>query len=297
MELLDRLRGISEPVVCVHDGRFHADELLALAALREALQRPIHVNRSRDPNAWRRADLVIDVGGAANPFDHHHAGAPRHSNGIPYASCGLLLDAVEPDEKLRRQLYIDLFYAVEWDDNTTPGEVTSPNWELKSNLLSWVPSFQPLREEAPSEYEMRAYFDKALDMVTEIYRRVRTSAIIKIKNRDLEDKTTFIVRDGFLIVPSAGTPYQRYMFEHPEVYGAVVPETNGSFTIKLWRDGPKDPVYRDYFPSSWCGRSDFELQQLTGINGLVYCNNSGNMLKCKSMKSVDQVLRELKKYR
>ena len=297
MTLLDKLRDIPEPVVCVHDGRFHADELLALAVLREAIGKPIQVNRSRDPNAWRRADLVIDVGGADNPFDHHFANAPRHPNGIPYAACGLVLDACENDKRLKQQLFIDLFYAVEWDDNTSPGEVTSPNWELKNNLLSWVPSFQPLREEAPSEYEMREYFDKALDMVTEIYRRMRKSAIIKIRNRDLEDKTNFTVRDGFLIVPNSTTPYQRYMFEHPEVVGAVVPEINGSFSIKLWRDGPKNPVYRDYFPAAWCGRSDFELQQLTGISGLIYCNNAGNVLKCKGTKAVDQVLKELKRYR
>ena len=297
MEILDRLRDIPEPVVCVHDGRFHADELLALATLKVALGREIKVNRSRDPNAWARADLVVDVGGKDNPFDHHYQSSPMHPNGIPYASCGLILDAVEPDAKLRRQLYADLFYSVEWDDNTAPGEVTSPNWELKNNLLAWVPSFQPLREESPSEYSMREYFDEALRMVTSIYKRVRQSAIIKIRNRELEDKTNFMVKDGFLVVPKANLPYQRFMFEHPEVLGAIVPESNGSYSIKLWREGPKDPVFRAYFPSEWCGRADYELTQVSRIRGLVFVNNNGNTAKCQTWKAVEQVVREMQRRR
>lgn len=293
MTLLDKLRGISEPVITVHDGRFHADELLAIAVIKTALpDRTIRINRSRDPFAWERSDLVLDVGGARNSFDHHRPDNPKHPNGVPYATCGLVLDAIEEDVKLRKQLYIDLFYTVEWDDNTAPGEITSPNWELKPNLLAWVPQFQPLREEAPSEYEMREYFDRALEMVTLIYKRVRKNAQLKLKNREVADKATFVVKDGFLIVPNAKTPYQRYMFEHPEITGAIVPEPNGrGYTIKIWREGPRDPVLRGWWPSTWCGLADFELEQVARVRGLIYCNNNGSVVKCRDFKAAEQALR------
>ena len=294
MTLLDQLRGISEPVIVTHDRKIHADELLAIAVIKTALpDRPIHINRSRDPIAWEKADLLIDVGGRNNPFDHHYSGAPVHSNGMPYASCGLVLDAIEPDAKLRNQLYCDLFYAVEWDDNTPPGEIVSPNWNLKPNLLAWVPFFQPLKEECPSEYELRACFDKALEMVTAIYQSVRRNAIAKIKNRELADRTTYVVQNGILWLDNPKTPFYRYVNEHPEVLAVVIPEEKRGYTVKIIRTAPKEPTLRANFPAVWAGHFDYELEQIARIRGLTYCSNSGDRITCSDRKAVEQALKYL----
>lgn len=292
MELLNELRNIPEPIVLTHDGRFHADELLAIAILQEALGRPVNIRRSRDSNAWTHADLLIDVGGAVNPYDHHHRNNKYHPNGIPYASCGLILDAVEPDAKLRNQLYCDMLYTVEWEDNTVQGEVRSPNWDLKPNLLAWVSHFQPMKEENPEEYTLRKYFDKALEMVTDIYRRVRKSAIIKIRNREIKDTTTYDVRDGVLWLKDNTTTHFRYCNEHPEIK-ATVSLDKGTYVIRPLHVGPNDPCLRATFPSVWYGLSDFDLQRASRINGVIWCSNSGDRLRCKDYKSVQQALRYL----
>jgi len=56
--------------ICVHDGQFHADELVCVAMIKliydDAL---VNVVRSRKPADWERADLVIDVGEGL--LDHH----------------------------------------------------------------------------------------------------------------------------------------------------------------------------------------------------------------------------------
>lgn len=294
MTLLDHLRGISEPVICTHDRRIHADELLAIAVIKTALpDRPIHIYRSRDPNVWKKADLLIDVGGRDNPFDHHHSGAPVHSNGVPYASCGLVLDEIEPNSKLRNQLYCDLFYAVEWEDNTPPGEITIPNWNLKPNLLSWVPSFQPLKEECPSEYELRACFDKSLEMVIAIYKSVRRNAIAKIRSREISDRTTYVVKNGVLWLDSPKTPFYRYVNEHPEVLAVVIPEEKRGYTVKIMRTAPQEPTLRASFPSVWSGHFDYELERITRIRGLNYCSNTGDRITCNDRKAVEQALRYL----
>ena len=293
LTLIDRLRGMSEPIILTHDARFHADELLAIAVIMEALgDRKVIINRSRDPGAMAKADVVIDVGGRRNPFDHHYYDAPRHSNGIPYASCGLVLDAVEPDPKLRQQLYCDLFYAVEWDDNSAHGEIYHHNWDLKPNLLAWVSSFQPLKEEAASEYELREYFDKALEMVRLIYRRVRRNAIIKIKNRQISDRTTYNVINGVLHLDKETTPYIRFVNEHPEVRAVVVPE-KGGYLIKVMRNSPSDPCLRASFPPLWYGQADEDLFRISRINDVVWCSNSGDKLRCKSSKAVAMALKYL----
>lgn len=63
-------------VVAVHDGLFHADELLSLAILEAASgEANFKVIRTRKPEELVNADLWVDVGGIYDPtagnFDHH----------------------------------------------------------------------------------------------------------------------------------------------------------------------------------------------------------------------------------
>lgn len=61
--------------VAVHDGTFHADEVVAIAMLKLAGFTPTVV-RSRDPEELNKADLRVDVGGrydlTTGDLDHHH---------------------------------------------------------------------------------------------------------------------------------------------------------------------------------------------------------------------------------
>ena len=61
--------GLCRPLtVCVHDGQFHADELVCIAMLDLFGKTEVDVVRSRKPADWERADLVIDVRFLPNPF-------------------------------------------------------------------------------------------------------------------------------------------------------------------------------------------------------------------------------------
>ena len=61
-------------IASTHDGRFHADEIFALAVLN--LSYPdLEILRSRDENIYKNADIIVDVGPIYDPdnhiFDHH----------------------------------------------------------------------------------------------------------------------------------------------------------------------------------------------------------------------------------
>ena len=76
-------------IVCVHDGQFHADELVCVALLKLFYEDAIvSVVRSRKPAAWEQADLVIDVGEGL--IDHH---GKRAENGI--AACTRLFSLMK----------------------------------------------------------------------------------------------------------------------------------------------------------------------------------------------------------
>ena len=77
-----------------HDGRFHADEIFALAVLKLIFP-DLGITRSRDEIIYKNADIIVDVGHVYEPenliFDHHQRGfLLKRESGIPYASFGLV---------------------------------------------------------------------------------------------------------------------------------------------------------------------------------------------------------------
>src|SRR3989338_5197622 len=90
--------GDSPKTIITHDGKFHADDVFAVATLLLILRREspsVSIVRSRDSALVARADFVIDVGGQYNEeknrFDHHQiGGAGERKNGIPFAAFGLV---------------------------------------------------------------------------------------------------------------------------------------------------------------------------------------------------------------
>ena len=61
-------------IASTHDGRFHADEIFALAVL-NLIFPDLEIVRSRDENVYKNADIIVDVGHVYDPdnliFDHH----------------------------------------------------------------------------------------------------------------------------------------------------------------------------------------------------------------------------------
>ena len=61
-------------IASTHDGRFHADEIFALAVL-NLFYPDLEIVRSRDENVYKNANIIVDVGHIYDPdsliFDHH----------------------------------------------------------------------------------------------------------------------------------------------------------------------------------------------------------------------------------
>jgi uncharacterized UPF0160 family protein len=84
----------AQVVAATHSGSFHADEVLAAAALQLA-NPALAILRTRDQEQLDVADIVFDVGRVFNPaacrFDHHQLEfAEARGNGIPFSSFGLI---------------------------------------------------------------------------------------------------------------------------------------------------------------------------------------------------------------
>lgn len=84
--------------VCIHDGMFHADEVVALAIIMIALGKDnVEYIRSRNFPDFMEADFAVDVGGKYDGikfFDHHQSDFCKIHEGtdIKYATAGLVWD-------------------------------------------------------------------------------------------------------------------------------------------------------------------------------------------------------------
>jgi uncharacterized UPF0160 family protein len=81
-------------IIATHSGKFHADDVFAVAVL-DIVFPGCELVRTRDPERVGAADFAVDVGGVWDPqagrFDHHQKGfSHARQSGVVYASAGLV---------------------------------------------------------------------------------------------------------------------------------------------------------------------------------------------------------------
>lgn len=183
--------------LCVHDGIFHADDVLCVALADIMLMDNIDVVRTRDMNIIRKADACMDIkteygnfdvsdknGGPGGVFDHHTKEVDAEGNdirkrypsnveglpGILYCAASQFFDwitenAMDPDKKE----IIDnrLLKPVACQDN---GQELS-DYGMKVNPLSFVSYMNPI-----DNRDADARFLECVEMARSIYRSIAEKA-------------------------------------------------------------------------------------------------------------------------
>lgn len=105
-------------VVAVHDGVFHADDVVSVALyLMVSSVKKLTVVRTRNPKILDSV-LCFDVG--LGKFDHHQVQAsavPYYKNGVKYAACGLVAREWIDDADFLEYLLENGLYGVQANDN------------------------------------------------------------------------------------------------------------------------------------------------------------------------------------
>ena len=89
--------------IATHDGVFHADDVMAVAIIQMAMNQPIQLIRTRQPELLTQATFAVDVGGTYDPesgrFDHHQVRGGVKSERFGFEGCaaaGLVWDWFGP---------------------------------------------------------------------------------------------------------------------------------------------------------------------------------------------------------
>jgi len=269
-------------IIVTHDGKFHLDEMFALATLK-LLYPDAEIKRTRDVEIINSADIVVDVGGVYNVeknlFDHHQSGgAGKRENGIPFASFGLVwkeygLNLCDGDEKVFSLMDKKMVQPIDASDNgyvlfkTTHREVSpylfenfiramTPTWKDKESIddafFSMLPLLQTLLKK---EIEKAKYFFEDSEIVKQTY-------------KNSPDKKIIVLEHSF--------PWKSILARKKEPIYAIHPDQNtGNWIVACVPMGARSTDSRKLFPATWRGKKDSELENITGVKGAVFCHDKG----------------------
>ena len=274
----------------VHDGRFHADDVLCAAILQHlhviGAIGGLEIVRTRDPEKLMQCNVVCDVGKEDidtytrlcvdhHPKDHNEI-LETYPNGVKMAACGKLFRALNQIEGLfdlneigYEYLLNHLLYPVEAQDNGQSDVITG------HNLLNWVDDFNLAYGESPQLQDIR--FKEAVSIAREILKRSLIRAEGAIKIMEVMAHNIDMYSGNGILVLSESLPWTKevteYNVNHPDtmikavIYKSLTDGYNAQMVpVEL---GSKITICQ--FPSEWCGHKDKELTQISGIAGGIFC--------------------------
>jgi len=270
-----------KPIIAVHDGKFHADDVFACATLMLVLGGRAKIVRTRDERLIAAADYVVDVGNvydpARNRFDHHMPeGAGTHANGIPYAAFGLVWKAygaaISGSPEIAARIEQKLASPIDADDNGV-SLVQSVNEVTPYGFQSFLYTYRPTWKEDPKMY------DTSFAKLVEIAKRIIEREIV-IAHDALEAETFVEIAyqtaaDKRLIVLDGNYPFQEILSRHPEPLYVVSPRpADTKWKVEAVRAKPFGFENRKSLPALWAGLRDADLVKASGVSGAIFCHRA-----------------------
>lgn len=274
--------------VVTHDGIFHADELLACAALSIAYGRDnLAIIRTRDNKvleiATQNKDTwVIDVGNSYDPsmlnFDHHMRDFDvTNSFGNKLSSFGMVVEAL-----LRRDFFNEVKESLLKFSNKVDMLDNGVKKAEDLLFLSVLNSY--------SDNEVINFYGALEVAMTYLRSLINQWKEERIINLRLNDSLGNMTEDG-IIYNTDYIPVDERANAIPEAKLVIYKNKQGTYNIQSVNVGEtKDFSVRCPAPSKWLGLRDNELIRASGGLPLTFCH-VGGFLTVTSTDDIDEALR------
>lgn len=276
--------------VATHDGKFHADEVFAIAVLELVYGKDrLNIVRTRDPEIHEAADICIDVGlvydDEEGRFDHHQLDFDLHrENGHPYASFGLVWMAYG------ERLVSDKAIADHYDD-TVVSIVDAADCGVNVaghsmiGIVQAISDFNPPWNAHSPELE-NASFRSAVNFAMQVISNRLTSIDSAIAGKQVVASADIIL-DGKVMVMKTYAPWVTTVMgdeKYNEIDLVIYQESNGGkYMVQAVPLNFGAGINRIDFPEEWCGHHNDELAQISGIKDVVFCHRKGFIAGAKSL--------------
>ncbi len=267
--------------IVTHNGKFHADDVFAVATLLLKLG-DCTVVRSRDVSVINSADYVVDVGFSYDPsrnkFDHHQeGGAGVRQNGIPYASFGLVWkkygEELGGSKEIADTIENKLVMFVDALDNGI---------DVSKSV------FEDVRAYTISDYLYSYWIDESVpeDEVDRVFKRVVALAKNLLereiaKNTKIEEEGKLVeniynkTEDKRIIILDRNYAWGKKLVEKEEPLIVVYPSIDGeSWYAKVVRKNLNTFDTRVLFPASWSAKTGKELADVSGVEDALFCHKA-----------------------
>ena len=266
-------------IIATPNSTFHADDVIAVATLL-IIEPEAKIIRTRDENVINSADYVVDVGLVYDKdkkrFDHHQVGgAGKRENGIEYASFGLVWK--EYGEKIAGGIdearIIEKILAEPLDahDNGMPLASFFYDDVRYFTMVDFLYSYLP--KDQNTEEELYKIFTHVVDIAKNLILREVERARIIVSDQKRVREIYKSSEDKRIIILDREYSWVRTLMEYPEPLFAIYPRADGKWSVKGVPESFK--VYgslRKRFPSSWGGKTDKDLAEVSGVNDAVFAH-------------------------
>lgn len=273
--------------VYTHSQQFHVDELMAIALLDTYVFKgqQYEVIRTRDTDkivAAKNDDktFVIDVGKEYNPeklnFDHHQNDTNLFwDNGVPYSSCGLVWKWLRDTKVLDQKMNVETMNRIEKELILKIDKHDNGVSEWHEGIIFILynrKADDPKKQDIQFNRALKAVKDYYMNFFAYIRGHMQSEKEIKKAIKNSEKHKHIVVCDSN--IKDVATKVSELCNKEIVVY----PRTSNSWII---RSTPKS--YNEKFtmkapaPEQWRGLSDKDLEQASGISGMIFCHKSGYM--------------------
>lgn len=313
--------------ICTHNGSFHADEALAVYILR-LLPKFSNANlvRSRNPDDWAAADIVVDVGGQYDGtkfFDHHQRGFEEvfgEVNGLNFktklSSAGLvykhfgkeaigqILNTQDDSVKdlLYSKVYADFIEALDANDN---GINKYAEKDLKErfkdksiSLPSIVANLNPFWTESDTPADFDRQFLVASELMGNAFKNVvRSLGVSWLPAKNVVEKS-FASRfdvdpSGKVLILEQFVPWKEHLYtiekengKQGEILYVLFADSGSNWRISTVPITSTSFENRKPLPEAWRGLRDDALSEATGVPGCVFIHAAGFIGGAKTQEAV-----------
>ena len=267
MENRINIVSIKDANVITHDGKFHADDIVAIGLL--SIIKKVDVARTRDLREIPENALILDVGGRYDGkryFDHHQGLEQKRNSGSSYASAGLIwkhfysqilekFNIISDEEK--KIIYKKIDIIIEEVDKIDNGETIQNSY----NLTKMVDSFDVGND-------INKDFLRAVEFVRTILKNQILKEIKKLKNDEIIESLIINNENNFIETKVFLDGWQDSILnscheEAKKIQYVIYQETNGTYSIVCVPDKKNRFLQRKAMPKEWAGLSGEELEKAT----------------------------------
>ena len=293
-------KNVEEAKLITHDGRFHADEVMATAILSRIFKDAVVCRVSELPEKKPEDAIVYDIGDGE--FDHHQSHSKKmRFNGVAYSSCGLIWKAYGKEivkntsnpklafENIDKRLIMGI------DASDSRTSIYSEKKDVKSmNIAEAVAMFNPTWNSLEDSDEA---FLRAVNFAGEIFDNTLNNAIGKIEAKPLIEEA-IEKSSNHIMVLEKFIPWQQHLFESHNIkaqtiWFTIFPSKRGGYNWETVTLDLNTKRLRKDVPYEWKGKSGEKIKKLTGVPTAAFCHLNGHIGGAETLEGAIQMLEKI----